>query len=714
MKKRIAGVLSKIENLIAIRSIRYGLVTLLPVLMLGSFALVLNSAPLDSYQAFIAEWNHGVLVKIFNGIYNVTFGMLSVYTAAVVGYRYGILYEKQDKQYAYATLLVSLACFFILSGVPECEFDVFGAKGMFTAILSACVSSCVFIWIMNRIHHKTLLIDGSDVRLGFSIQVILPAALTVILFVIVNRVVLSVFHVSSVYELLSMVFSSAFSHIGNATLRAVSFIEISSILWFFGMHGSNMLEGVVNDVLGQTAQVSAGLAGQGQEVTGILSKQFMDVFVLMGGCGATICLLGALLLFSRRSNAKHLAKISALPMLFNINEIMVFGLPIIYNVTFLIPFLCTPIVCFLTTYISMKLGLVPPVTQEVQWTTPILFNGYKATGSIAGSVMQLVNLCIGIAIYAPFVRRYDREKQIAYKEDYEKLVDKLKESELTRLPVSLSDISVPYGWMGKALVADLQHAMQVQELQLYYQPQFHAEGYCIGAEALLRWNHKTLGMIYPPLVFQLAEEAGFLETLEEWIVGKAISEIHALRQKYPDRALKISVNVTGLTIQSEVFEEFLKTLSGRYRLKEMGMCIEITEQAALQLNDELSRRLHRIREMGYILAVDDFSMGSTSIQYLTGNYFDLVKLDGSLVRGILDNSRCCEIISSIIQLSHTLELNVLAEYVSNAELQEKLLELGCFLYQGWYYSPAIPFEEFDHLLESTGDSLMEKKLREFT
>lgn len=699
MRKTIAKFLSKIQNLMVVQSIRYGLITLIPVLMIGSFALVIKSFSPDGYQAFITGWNGGILFTLFDGVFNITFGMLAVYTAAVVGYHYGILNEKQDKKYGHATLLVSLGCFFILSGVPGCGFDVFGARGMFTAILSACVSSFIFLRISGMIRHKTLLTDGADVRLGFSIQVILPAALTIGLFVLVNQAVLYVFRVSSVYELLTQAVNEIFNYIDNEVLRGLCFVFLSSVLWFFGMHGGNMLENVANDFALHSEQVNMELMAQGGEATQILSKQLIDNFVLMGGCGATICLLAALLLFSKRSNTRQMTKMSVLPMVFNINEIMVFGLPIIYNPNFLIPFICTPIVCFLTTYASMKLGLVPLVSEEVQWTTPIIFSGYMATGSVAGSVLQLVNLTLGIAIYAPFVRRYDTEKQKAAKLDYEELVKKLQESERTRIPVSLTDVTSPSGWMGKALAADLQLAMERQELQLHYQPQFHSDGSCIGAEALLRWKHKTLGYIYPPLVFQLAEEAGFLGRLEEWVVDKAASDIWALKQKYPDKKLKISANVTGITIQEKNFEKFLENLCKNYPMKEMGMCLEITEQAALQLDDALRERFHRLKEMGFKLAVDDFSMGSTSIQYLTGNYFDLVKLDGSLVKGILDNPRCCEIISSMIQLSKTLELNILAEYVSDAAIKEKLMELGCFLYQGWYYSPAITLEEFDAMLE---------------
>ncbi len=701
MGKTAAKFLSRIENLTAVQSVRYGLVTLIPVLMVGSLALVVKSLPVDGYQDFMTGWNGGILYALFDGVYNITFGMLAVYTAAVVGYHYGILHEKQDKKYGHATLLVSMGCFFILSGVPGCGFDVLAAKGMFTAILSACLSSFIFVRISDLTRHKTLLTDGADVRLGFSIQVILPAAVTVGLFVVANQALLQLFQVSSVYELLTRMFNEMFYHIDNEVLRGLCFVVMSSILWFFGMHGGNILDGVANEFALHSEQVNMELIAQGGEATQILSKQLIDNFVLMGGCGATICLLAALLLFSRRSNTRQLTKMSVLPMVFNINEIMVFGLPIIYNLNFLIPFICTPIVCFLVTYGSMKLGLVPPVTAEVQWTTPVFFSGYMATGSVAGSVLQLVNFALGIAIYAPFVRRYDMERQKAAKLDYEELVKKLQESERTRIPVSLTDVASPCGWMGKALTADLQLAMERQELQLYYQPQFHADGSCIGAEALLRWNHRMLGYIYPPLVFQLAEEAGFLEQLEEWVIGRAASDIRALQRKYPNKRLKISANVTGVTMQEKTFERFLEGLCKDYPIKEMGMCLEITEQAALQLDDVLRERFHRLREMGFMLAVDDFSMGSTSIQYLTGNYFDLLKLDGSLVRGTLDNPRCCEIISSIIQLSRSLELDVLAEYVSNAAIQGKLMELGCFLYQGWYYSPAITLGEFDAMLKKS-------------
>ena len=135
-------------------------------------------------------------------------------------------------------------------------------------------------------------------------------------------------------------------------------------------------------------------------------------------------------------------------------------------------------------------------------------------------------------------------------------------------------------------------------------------------------------------------------------------------------------------------------MAKEYDVKHMNVCIEITEQAAIQMNDFMGQRFARLRQAGYSLAVDDFSMGSTSIKYLTSNNFNIIKLDGYLVKDIVNNSRCYEIISHITALSKSLDVEIIAEYVSNKKIQEKLLEAGCTIYQGWYYAMPAPKEEY--------------------
>ncbi|MFQ8600501.1 MAG: PTS transporter subunit EIIC [Oscillospiraceae bacterium] len=150
--------------------------------------------------------------------------------------------------------------------------------------------------------------------------------------------------------------------------------------------------------------MNAQLAAAGQAPTEIFTKTFFDTFVLMGGCGSALCLLIAILVTSKRRNVKKLAKISLAPMLFNINELLLFGLPVIFNPMLLIPFILTPILLTLTSCFAVATGLVGCTVQSVHWTTPVLLSGYAATGSVAGSVLQLINLAVGILTYLPFVR----------------------------------------------------------------------------------------------------------------------------------------------------------------------------------------------------------------------------------------------------------------------------------------------------------------------
>ncbi len=689
--------LKRLQEMRTALAVRRGLVTLIPILMIGSFSLVLRSLQIPAYQYFITQWADSTLYTLFSVVYDATFGLLAVYMAGAIGYHYGILVEDLSQNTQFGTLLISLACFSILSGTTADFLEPFGPKGMFVAILAAVLGSFLFVHVSAKMRPVLLFSDGADVLLSNAVRIIPPAAITLLVFALGNWLILTISHAESFYQLVMNGATSLLTISEANIFNGILFVVASSVLWFLGIHGTNVFEGAVNQVFVPATSLNIALVAAGEAPTEILTKPFFDIFVLPGGCGATLGLLVALLLFSQRRSTRHLTKVALVPMLFNINEIMVFGLPIIYNPTFLIPFLSAPLVCFATSYLAMWTGLVPLVTQTVEWTTPVFFSGYIATGSVAGILLQVVNLMICVFIYRPFVKRYDEEKLGSARKDYETLVKRMQESETSRVPLYLTGITATYGWMAKALASDLAQAREKGEMVLHYQPQYHLDGRCIGAEALLRWQHPLLGVIYPPLVFQLATETGLLADLEEWVVRQAAQDAGRLQGRWRGR---VSVNVTGVTMQTQRFEGFLSELA-----KERGeltdqLCIELTEQAAFQLNDVVSERFQHIRQAGYHLAVDDFSMGSTSLHYLLGGHFDLVKLDGSLVREIGENPRCRDIVSSIVQLSNTLGVAVLAEYVETRALRDELAQVGCVQYQGWYYAKAMPFSEFKTMLEA--------------
>lgn len=678
-----------------VRSIRKGLVMAIPIVMIGSFSLVFRFFPFPPYQSFLSRFASGALIDLASLLVDATFGMLSVYMALFTALSRARM-EPDREEKALAFPLVSLASFAILSGFPDVTvaFETMGIDGMFTAIVAALLSTSLFdFWSGRRLRGLRLYSDGADADFSDAVSVVLPSLLAVATVALLDLVLVRVLHVTSLQALFVDGATRLFSRIGSGLPRALSFVLASSSLWFFGVHGSNVLEGVSRRLLEPAMAANLALTAQGQPPAEIVSKTFIDVFVLMGGCGSSLCLLLALILFSRDRGDRALSKIAFVPMLFNVNELMLFGLPVVYNLHLLVPFIVVPLLTTLLSYGAMALGFVPLPSRAVPWTTPVFLGGYLATGSLKGSLLQGLNLVLGLFVYRPFIVLYEEQKLRHASADLNRLVGLLERSEETLVPVHLMASGGALGLVAKRLASDLKRALERHEPALHYQPQYDDRGRCVGSEALLRWNHGFFGKIYPPLAVRLAEEAGFLYDLECYVLRRAVRDMAVLRRTL-GRSLKTCVNVTVPTFYEGAFEAFLGELIADGSVGRNELWIEITEQKALLSDRETEAKSRRIRAMGFPLVIDDFSMGHTSIKYLQNSAFDMVKLDGSLVRGLKDNPRCGEIIATIVSLSRALDFTVLGECVETKEQQSLLERLGCTQYQGYLYSPAVPFEDF--------------------
>ena len=693
-KRGLIALLHRWEQTMSVRTIRSGLVNMIPVLIIGAFALILQTFPVEEYQRFIATLAGGFVLELLELVYSATFGVLSLYMTIFISRSY--MKQKADPDAPMGgALAASVIAFFILAGayLPDFGKDSMGPKSMFLAILTGLLASRLYLFLFRRTHGKRrdLYSAGADREFNRMLATLFPIAGTALVFGLLNALVMRVFHVDSFRMLLIRGFDWLFSQIGRGFFKGFFFVFLSSLLWFFGIHGSDTLEDVMQTtfVPGLTENQAAVAAGEAP--TAVLTKEFFDCFVLMGGCGAAICLLIAILVFSRNRARRGLGLTAAFPMIFNINELMVFGLPIIYNPIMLIPFLAVPLVCYSVAYFAISAGLVPMITSEVAWTTPILLGGFRATGSLTGSALQLTNVVLGTLIYFPFVRLLDRQSEDTARHSFDIFMNYFRANEQELGPVRLIDQDDVYGEFAKGLCAELQHEMN-KGIVLAYQPQYHFDGHCVGVEALLRWRHPVYGMLYPPLVFKLAEEGGFLDTLEETVLTKALADRPEVLRRFGED-VKLSVNVTGTTVVTPRFMQFCRQLNSKTPFQERNICLEVTEQAAISFNDETLGALRALRDMGLMLAIDDFSMGQTSLNYLKDNLFSLIKLDGSLVKGLFIHQNCREIISSITQLADSLNLKVLAEYVETEEDRAVLHEIGCDLYQGWLYSPAVFLSE---------------------
>ena len=697
----LARLIKAAEQLTAVRAIRSGLVNITPVLIVGAFALILKTFPVRAYQAFIASFAGGLWPTFLDFIYSATFGVLSVYVTVSVSRAYARIHRNDQVNAAsdIGAVIASLISFFILAGVylPAFGTDSVGPKSMFLAILTSIGATVLYLRLFRAMNdrRRRYYSTGADQLFHRMLASLPPIVLTVLVFALFNLLIVRVFAVDSFRMLLSLAFDRLFSVGENGFLKGFCFVLLSSLLWFFGIHGSDTLEGVMQTYFAPGLAANQAAAAAGEAPPAILTKEFFDCFVLMGGCGAAICLLIAILLFSRSRARRGLGLAAAFPMIFNINELMVFGLPIIYNPILLIPFITVPLVCYTLAYLAIASGLVPHIASEVAWTTPILMGGFHATGSLAGSALQVVNVVVGVVIYLPFVRALDRRDEETCRREYDSFVGYFRQHEQELGGEKLLEQHSAFGEFARNLCADLEHSLN-KGVTLAYQPQYDYGGRCIGAEALLRWKHPVYGTVYPPLVVRLAEEGGFLPRLEEAVLQQALSDRPGVLQKFGKDA-KLSVNVTGTTVVTPRFLQFCRQLDGKTGFAGKNLCLEVTEQAALSFDEGTIRALQAFREMGLSLAIDDFSMGQTSLNYLKESLFDFIKLDGSLVKGLFTHQNCREIILSLTQLASSLHLTVVAEFVETKEQRDALHEIGCDCYQGYLYSPAVFLADEDKI-----------------
>lgn len=521
-----ADLINRVEKLTIVRVVRDSLVHMIPVLLIGAFSLILQTFPVDAYQRMITTLAGGFFLRVAELVYSATFGVLSVYMTYSVSRSYMRLKADPDSMDGGA-VIASLLSFFILAGayLPDFSTDCLGPKSMFLSILIGLSASALYLYFerFTSRKHYYLFLPGADRQFNRMLRSLLPIALVSIVFALGNTLIITLFQVDSFRMLLSHGFNALFSIGETGFLKGFFFVLLSSLLWFFGIHGSDTLESVMQTYFSPGLELNQAALAAGQSPNTILTKEFFDCFVLIGGCGSTICLLIAILLFSHNQARRGLGLAAAFPMIFNINELMVFGLPIIYNLIMLLPFLCVPLLCYTTAYLALSFGIVPVITHSVAWTSPMILSGYTATGSVSGAILQVFNVALGVLIYLPFVRILDRHSEKETQELFTPFLGYYRRNEQELEMVRLTEMPTVYGDFARGLCAELKHSMR-EQVELYYQPQYHYDGTCIGVEALLRWNHPAHGILYPPLVFHLADEGGFLADLEELVLSRALSD----------------------------------------------------------------------------------------------------------------------------------------------------------------------------------------------
>lgn len=182
------------------------------------------------------------------------------------------------------------------------------------------------------------------------------------------------------------------------------YVFLSTAVFIFGIHGAFVFGAISGPILLTSLQQNIDAIKVGHVAPNIVTQPFLDAYVYMGGGGTMLCLVIAILIASRRKDERMIASIGGVASLFNISEPMMFGVPIVFNPVYAIPFIATPMVATTIAYFATALKLVKPTYILIPWVTPPVISGYLATGGdIRASIMQILILVIGTLIYMPFV-----------------------------------------------------------------------------------------------------------------------------------------------------------------------------------------------------------------------------------------------------------------------------------------------------------------------
>ncbi|WP_223246969.1 sensor domain-containing protein [Sulfuriferula thiophila] len=243
----------------------------------------------------------------------------------------------------------------------------------------------------------------------------------------------------------------------------------------------------------------------------------------------------------------------------------------------------------------------------------------------------------------------------------------------------------------------MRQALENKQFRLHYQPQVDLKtGRIIGAEALIRWQDDELGNISPGQFIPIAEETGVIVPIGNWVLREAVKQASLWHSQ--NRQLVVAINVSALQFQQTGFVESVAAALQEYSLPAAQLELELTESILIRDAEDALQRLQALSVLGVSLSVDDFGTGYSSLNYLKRFPLNKLKIDRSFVQDIPDDESDMAIATAIINLSHALNLKVIAEGVETGTQQAFLLAAGCDELQGFLFAPALCVEEFEQLL----------------
>lgn len=385
-----------------------------PLTMFGSIVVVICNLP------FLNDEMKAILNELLGSGQSATMSIMTVFVTFGIGYYLSKSYDVESifgGAISFASFLI-LTPFFVTSDSGETisnvlSLDRLGAKGMFLGMIVSFIATEIY----SRTSRKGWQIkmpDSVPPAVAKSFAALIPAILTLSIFTAINAIV-TVGLNTNLHDVIYNIIQVPLVGLGSsiwATLLAIFFIQF---LWFFGLHGQILVNSVMDPVWNTLMFENLEAYKAGEHLPHIITKPFMEVFTVgLGGSGMTLAVVIIMAFFLRKKQYRDVGRLALGAGIFNVNEPVIFGLPIVLNATILIPWVIAPIIVTAFNYFVMAIGIVPaPTGVSVPWTVPIFFSGIIATNSLAGGLLQIVDFILVGFIWYPFLRMLDKQEDSA-------------------------------------------------------------------------------------------------------------------------------------------------------------------------------------------------------------------------------------------------------------------------------------------------------------
>lgn len=410
LQEKMGPIAYKLDSNRYLSAIKTGFFGAMPILIIGSVFLLFANLPIPGYADFMASIMGENWTTYFMVPYDMTMNIMTIFVVFGIAKDLAHHYKVDDL----AAVVIAVVAFFILTptiadtgganGIPTSNL---GASGLFVGMITAILAVEISRWVEQR-GWTIKMPDSVPSNVARSFTALIPAFFVIVIFDLI-RIGFSFTAYDTAQAFIFQILQTPLTALGSSLPATIVVLLFEGLLWSFGIHGSNIVGAVMQPIwLSLTADNAAAFSAH-EALPHIVNYQFYSNFIKVGGAGGTLGLAILCVFVAKSAQFKTLGKLAIAPGIFNINEPLIFGIPIVLNPVMMIPFILTPVVLAIVAYFAMATGLVDFTNgTNLPWTTPPIVSGFLLNGW-RGALLQVVQIGLSMAIYFPFFKLEDNK-----------------------------------------------------------------------------------------------------------------------------------------------------------------------------------------------------------------------------------------------------------------------------------------------------------------